>query len=191
MPKRAAADFDAFCRKAFDFLERQNVRYLVIGGLAVIAVGEPRTTGDVDVIAFLTPEQAEKLIGRAVRSRFEAVEPAVERRRLRETGTLRLRRPPFQLDLILASLPFEDEAYRRSSLRRLFGRSVRLPSPEDLILFKVLAGRDKDLVDAAGVARRHAGKLDRQYLEQTLRPLCDLAEDMTAWRHLKKILARS
>jgi len=38
--------FDTFCHFAFTFLEREGVRYLVIGGLAVIAVGEPRTTAD-------------------------------------------------------------------------------------------------------------------------------------------------
>ncbi len=37
---------------------------------------------------------------------------------------------------------------------------LRFPSPEDLILFKILAGRDKDILDATGVARRHAGRLD-------------------------------
>jgi hypothetical protein len=39
----AANEFDAFCRQAFEFLEHRNVRYLVIGGLAVVVVGEPRT----------------------------------------------------------------------------------------------------------------------------------------------------
>ena len=34
-----ASQFDDFCRFAFSFLEREGVRYLVIGGLAVVAVG--------------------------------------------------------------------------------------------------------------------------------------------------------
>jgi len=82
----------------------------------------------------------------------------------------------------------EEVAYERSSVQRLFGRMVRFPSPEDLILFKILAGRDKDIVDAVGVARRHAGRLDRRYLEETLQPICDLAEDLTAWRRLQGVL---
>jgi hypothetical protein len=179
--------FDTFCRQAFDFLDDAGVRYLVIGGLAVIAVGEPRTTGDVDVIAYLSANAAKALIGKATRAGF-ALERAVEQRRLRETGTLRFRRAPFQLDLILASLPFEEAAYRRAVRARLFGRLVRFPSPEDLILFKILAGREKDLLDAAGVARRHAEGLDRRYLEATLRPICDLAEDMSAWHRLQRVL---
>jgi hypothetical protein len=114
-----------------------------------------------------------------------------ERRRLRETGTLRLRRGLFQLDLILASLPFEDAAFRRSFRKRLFGRTVHLPTPEDLILFKVLAGRDKDLLDAVGVARRHFARLDRAYLERTMQELCELAQDMAPWRRLKEMLEKA
>lgn len=184
---RGGSEFDGFCRLAFAFLDGAGVRYLVVGGLAVIVVGEPRTTADADVIAFLDSQEAESLIAKAGEAGLEC-QPDIERRRLRETGTLRFRRGRFQLDVILASLPFEDAALRRSSTRQLFGRKLRFPSPEDLILFKVLAGRQKDLVDASGIARRHAGKLDRKYLEATLRPICDLAEDMAPWRRLQGLL---
>jgi hypothetical protein len=75
--------------------------------------------------------------------------------------------------------------------KRLFGRLVPLPTPEDLILFKVLAGRDKDILDAIGVARRHLPRLDRRYLENTIQGICDLAEDMQPWRRLEDVLRRA
>jgi hypothetical protein len=187
---RRGGEFDEFCRQAFAFLDGAGVRYLVVGGLAVIVVGEPRTTADADVIAFLDAQGAESLIAKAGAAGFEC-RPDVEHRRLLETGTLRFRRGRFQLDVILASLPFEAVAFKRSSTQRLFGRTLQFPSPEDLLVFKVLAGRPKDLLDAAGIARRHAGKLDRKYLETTLRPICDLAEDTTAWRRLQDLLGEN
>lgn len=183
MTSSSTSDFDAFCREAFDFLDRAAVRHLLIGGLAVVAVGEPRTTADVDVIAFLTDFEADVLLTKAGEAGFE-LDVAVERERLRETGTLRFRRGPFQLDIILASLPFEETAYARARRHRLFGRVVALPSPEDLVLFKVLAGRDKDVLDAVGIVRRHPTTFDWAYVEDTVRHLCDLAEDLTAWRRL-------
>lgn len=185
----AGSTFDEFCRAAFDFLDGSGVRYLVIGGLAVVAVGEPRTTADADAIAYLTPKQAESLIMKGKGAGFD-VEPKAEMKRLKATGTLRFRRGRFQLDLILASLPFEEEAYRRSQAKEIFGRKLRFPTPEDLILFKVLSGRDKDLLDAQGVVRRHSKRLDRGYLETTLRPICDLAEDMTPWKRLQEVLRK-
>ncbi len=143
----ATSDFDEFCRSAFAFLAARKIRFLVIGGLAVAAVGEPRLTGDVDVIAFVSLEEAEELIAAGAAHGFE-VDVSLERRRLQETHTLRFGRGYFQLDLILASLPFEEAAFARSTKRRLFGHLVPLPSAEDLILLKVLAGRDNDLLDA-------------------------------------------
>ncbi len=59
----AASEFDAFCRQAFEFLERRGVRYLVIGGLAVV-VGEPRTTADADAIVFTSAAEDASFWGR-------------------------------------------------------------------------------------------------------------------------------
>jgi len=184
------SEFDLFCEKAFGFLRETEVPYLVVGGLAVIALGEPRTTGDADVVAFIRPKEAEKVIRWAARSGFE-VDLDRELECLKETGTFSLRIPPFHLDVILASLPFEEEALHRSRPQRLFGLTIPFPTPEDLILFKILAGREKDLLDAQGVIRRHGKKLDVEYIEKTLRSLCDLAEDITPWNRWKECLAKS
>lgn len=67
-------------------------------------------TGDADVIAFLSDAEATALIAAASAAGFDANAEA-ETERLRTTGTLRFRLPPFQLDIITASLPFEDMAY--------------------------------------------------------------------------------
>jgi hypothetical protein len=183
----AKSEFDEFCRFAFSFLEGERTRFLVVGGLAVVAVGEPRTTADADAIVFVSQTEAESLIVRAAAAGFE-VREELERERLATTGTMRFRRGRFQIDLITASLPFEDAAYARASFHHLFGIRLPFPSPEDLILFKVLAGRDKDMLDAAGVVRRHGDRLDVAYLERTLRPICELAEDIAPWNRLHRVL---
>ena len=183
-----ANEFDDFCRFAVSFLENERTRFLVIGGLAVVVVGEPRTTADADAIVFLSQAEAESLIGRAAAAGFEVRED-VERERLATTGTLRFRRGRYRIDLITASLPFEDAAYERASVHPLFGVRLPFPSPEDLILLKVLAGRDKDMLDAAGVVRRHGDRLDVAYLERTLLPICELAEDMAPWSRLRRLFA--
>jgi len=185
----APSEFDSFCRQAFAFLEDQHVRYLVVGGLAVVVVGEPRTTADADVIVFVSPAEADSLIRAAAEAGFD-LQADVERERLSCTGTMRFRRGRFQLDLITASLPFEETARERATRHELFGVSLPFPSPEDLILFKILAGRDKDMLDATGIARRHRGRLDIPYLEQTLLAICDAAEDVSLWGRLQRVIAR-
>jgi hypothetical protein len=181
----AQSEFDDFCRFAFSFLEGERIRFLVVGGLAVVVVGEPRTTAD--AIVFFSQTEAESLIGRAAAAGFD-VREHVERERLAATGTMRFHRGRFQIDLITASLPFEDAAYERASHHEVFGIRLPFSSPEDLLLFKVLAGRDKDMLDAAGVVRRHGDRLDVAYLERTLRPICELAEGMAPWNRLHRVL---
>ena len=186
----APSEFDSFCRFVFQFLDNCGTRYLVIGGLAVIVVGEPRTTADADALIFVSLAEAESLIQQANEAGFD-LRDDIERKRLAETGTVRFRRGVFQVDLITASLPFEETAYHRASFHQLFGIRLPFPSPEDLILFKILAGRDKDILDAIGVARRHTDRIDVAYLERTLLPLCELAEDMSYWNRLHDVLARA
>ncbi|MDA0253802.1 MAG: hypothetical protein O3C39_05360 [Planctomycetota bacterium] len=183
----AGNEFDDFCRFAFTFLENRGTPYLVIGGLAVVAVGEPRTTADADAIVFVSTAEAKELILDAADTGFD-LQVEIELARLAATGTMRLRRGRFQIDLITASLPFEETALARATRYELFGMPLPFPSPEDLILLKVLAGRDKDMLDAAGVARRHGDRLDVAYLHRTLRPICELAEDMGPWIRLERIL---
>jgi hypothetical protein len=113
--RKSPTTFDTFCREAVDFLAGASTPYLIIGGLAVAVIGEPRMTGDVDVIGYLSMEQASVLIDAAVAAGFEVAPD--ERERLHATGTLRFTKGRFQLDIILASLPFEDDARARARKR--------------------------------------------------------------------------
>ena len=190
MSRRAqTSSFDVFCRDSIDLIRSARTPFLLIGGLAVIALGVARTTADIDLVAYADPGRGAALIDLARAAGFTAAHD--ELARMEATGTLRFKRGPFQLDIILASLPFESAALERAQRKRLFGRLVPLPTPEDLLLFKVLAGRDKDLHDAVGIARRHLARLDRRYLERSINQVCDLAEDLTAKRQLEAVLAKA
>jgi hypothetical protein len=176
--------FDAFCRACLDVLKAGRTRHLIVGGVAVTAVGEPRFTADLAVIVFVQIAQLERLLARAIEKGFEA-DPAVELAAAREGGSVRLTRGRFHFDLIVRSLFIEDLAYDHSRVLKVFARSARFPSPEDLVVLKVVAGRPKDLLDVDGVLKRHREKLDRNYVETTLRRVCDLAEDhaiLERWR---------
>jgi len=183
-----AESFDAFCRACLDVLKARRIRYVVVGGLAVTAVGEPRLTADIDVIVFADRTKLEQLLRFATQHGFKA-DVEAELAAVAEGGSLRLDRGRFHFDLIVRSLFIEDQAYEHSRTRKLFGRSVRFPSPEDLAILKTVAGRPRDLLDVAGIVRRHAEKLDRRYIEATLRKVCDLAEDhaiLERWRAVSR-----
>ncbi|MEP6862973.1 MAG: hypothetical protein ABJE66_20265 [Deltaproteobacteria bacterium] len=136
------------------------------------------------MIVFLQIEQLERLLACAIERGFEA-DAAAELAAAREGGSVRLTRGRFHFDLILRSLFIEDLAYEHSTVLTVFERAARFPSPEDLVVLKVVAGRPKDLLDVEGVLKRHREKLDRDYVEATLSRVCDLAEDhaiLERWR---------
>ena len=119
--------FDDFCRFALASLDDRGTRHLVSGGLAVMVGGEPRTTLDADAVVFVSLAEPEVLIRQAAEAGCEVRED-VERQRRASTGKVRLRRGRFQIDLITASLPFEEAASRRASVHERCGRRFRFPA---------------------------------------------------------------
>jgi predicted nucleotidyltransferase len=187
---RGRADFDAFGHDALGLLVELGLEFLLIGGVAVIARGVPRTTADVDVLIFASEARLVELLDAALAAGFTA-DRETELEALRTTGTLRIRRGVRQLDIIAASLPFERRALDRAKKQSFFGVSVALPTAEDLLAFKVLAGREKDLDDAVHIAARHLPNLDVARAEEAVREVAEYAEDMSLVARLHAVLRKA
>jgi hypothetical protein len=54
--------FDSLFLEFLDLLNKNNARYVVIGGYAVVIHGVNRTTGDLDIFIERTKENAEKIL---------------------------------------------------------------------------------------------------------------------------------
>jgi predicted nucleotidyltransferase len=163
--------FDDFCRACLDLLKARRTKYVIIGGVAVTAVGEPRFTADLDAVIFVDDKAIEPLLAAAADRGFE-LDLDAEREAIAAGRSIRLTRGTFHFDLLVRSLFIEDQALERSRTIKVFRRAVRFPSPEDLLILKLAAGRPRDLLDAEGIMRRHGRALDRKYVERTLRALC-------------------
>jgi len=150
-----------FYQRLFATLARNEVRYLLVGGLAVNLHGIPRMTMDVDVIIALDPQNVDHFIAAAKElglrpvlpvAMAELADPAkrkewVEERNLvafalhaQETGV------PTVDVLLGVDLRFE-EAYRRRVVRDLDGIAIDVASIKDLIAMKGESGREQDRYD--------------------------------------------
>ena len=109
-------------------------------------------------------------------------------RRIDLTGTLSTRRGRWRIDVILASTEFEQSAFQRAQRLRLYGVEANFPTPEDLILLKLVPGREKDLLDIKTVVTWHRGRLDVSHLERWAQRLSDEAEDARLWQTLRQLL---
>ena len=173
--------------KVRSLLNRLKIPYLVIGGMAVGIVGEPRFTQDLDIDLFLREEDLPSFLKAAKKRSFAFSERQILLS-VRSTGTFSIRENDVHVDFIIASTPLEAEALKRRKTFKLFGVSMPFPSPEDLILLKIIPGRMSDLADAESIVARHRSKLDTAYLERWARRLSEDQENPRIWGTLRKLL---
>jgi hypothetical protein len=176
-------------------LDDLGVGWAVIGGLAVSARAEPRTTRDID-LAIAAPSDAEgeglaaSLVRRGYRIRDEGVLENLATGRL---AALRLS-PPGEpdegvvVDRLFHSSGVEAELIDTAETIELFaGVLVPVARRGPLIALKLLAGRAQDIADARSLLRAaSAGDVEetRETLELIRRRGCDRG------RHLRDLLDR-
>jgi Nucleotidyltransferase of unknown function (DUF6036) len=167
-------------------LDDARLPYMLVGGQANAVWGEPRATLDIDVTVWAEgrPNAVSQL---TVRFRALVAEPETF---VRETRVLPLESADgVRIDVIFGMLPFEEEAIKRARPIRVAAMEVRVCTPEDLILMKILSDRERDIADARGVALRRMDDLDLEYLEPRIEELATLLERpeiRTRWAQWKK-----
>jgi hypothetical protein len=175
-----AAHFAAALRSLSRLLQRTTaagvaeVRFALIGGLAVSAWGQVRATQDIDVLADSTPSPVQALAVRKDLAAFwEAQGCVVEwRSGLADDPIpllLRLTLPPpnaMTVDVLWAWRLWQREALKRASVVRVARASISVLQPEDLILMKLQAGGPQDLLDVENILSANPPELDRQRLIQ-------------------------
>ncbi|MBI4601348.1 MAG: nucleotidyltransferase [Planctomycetes bacterium] len=168
MPDRRPSVPDVF-RKGVQLLEAQRVPFIVVGGLAAGLQGRPRVTEDVD---FMITIPSHKVWGLAEAARKEGfdVEPHEAELHWLASGFVRLWLGPpkdrVALDLMACNSDFLREASWRAQHAVCMGHRVPIASPEDMMLFKLSAYRDKDVLDLQAIFLRHEEKLDREHLRK-------------------------
>jgi hypothetical protein len=145
----------ALLRTVVDACDEVGVRYAVIGAVARNAWAPPRATTDLDLTASCAP------------AAFAALIAALERRALTVKRTIsndpRAAVPDIvlleadsgvvrRLDLLIAKTPFELEAIGGAVTKEI-GVACRVVRPEHLIVYKLIAGRARDLSDAEDVVQ--------------------------------------
>lgn len=155
--------------RIFAALERHDVEYLTIGGVAVNAHGHLRNTRDVDVLVEWTAENMRRLASAlaeldaelaGVDAELLDVDP-LDPDDLLNGGNFTLRTASGGLDLfdpeeIPGGRPYE-EMRLRAVEATVAGVRIRAVGFDDLIRLKRESGRDRDLEDIATLLRGNPG----------------------------------
>jgi len=124
-----------------------GVSWYLFGAQAALLYGSARLTADVDATVLLAFVAATRVI------------PVVHR----PTG--------LPADIVLGGPGLEELFLSRASKRSIGGTQIPVVSPEDLIVMKVLAGRDKDKEDVRAVLRAGQATLKLDSVRATIEML--------------------
>lgn len=120
-----------------DALDELGAPAAIIGGLAVIARGIPRSTVDIDATVSARAVEPERLATVLARHDIrERTDGAVAFARRRHVFLGRHQPTGVGLDISLAWLPFEEEAIARAEVLDVAGVKARVARPEDLVIEK-------------------------------------------------------
>jgi len=139
--KRLPEDFRDF----LSFLNKNNVKYLLLGGWAVGIYGQPRATADMDILIATDESNLDNL----QKALHDFGVPAVEKDLFRESGNVfQMGKSPIRIELINEASGISiDDCYQRRNEITIDDVTVSLISREDLITNKKASGRIKDLAD--------------------------------------------
>lgn len=139
-------------------LNAAGVRYVVVGGIALIRHGVVRATRDVDVVYDPAPENREAI--KSLIETWKATRPdgsPLKDDALSSGSSIHLSTSHGELDLLseqVASVSFSD-LFQRAEIRRIDGVEAPICSLPDLVTLKRAAGRERDLADLSELESAH------------------------------------
>ncbi len=190
MPSIDLNDPVAVLVAASQALERANLEAAAYGGLALAVYGEPRETKDADLaVAGVSGAQGEAALRTAgfdVILAFDRLPfggQLVSRLTLigGSAGSLNT------ADLVEPRSPrYAQQVLARSLAGSLRQQPLRVVSPEDFVVMKILATRERDVEDAVTLVRSLAKRLDMELIERELGALAIEISDYDVigrWQH--------
>lgn len=178
------------------FLTARGIPYVLIGGMAAQQWAEPRFTLDVDMSVAPPLNASEEFLHDLLAHFPPRIDDALAfAMKSRVVLIKALNGCP--VDISLALPGYEDEVMRRAVDYEIEpGKVTRLCSAEDFIIYKVVAGRPRDLLDIEGAIARQRRSLDIAYIRRWLTEFAAILENPELlqrfeqpWRRIRTVTA--
>jgi predicted nucleotidyltransferase len=142
-------------REFLKSLKDNDVKYLLIGGYAVILNGHIRNTMDLDIAIAPSDENADRMVKALKDFGFDVPNLSVDLF-TKPRNVVRMGFPPIKIEIInyLEGVAFE-KAHANRRLVNFEGLEISLIDVHDLIANKKAVGRPQDLADIAKLQELH------------------------------------
>lgn len=159
-------------RKIITVFKKSKTKIVFMGGIATSVFGRPRATYDVDGFILIEKSDLAGLLSRLAKAGFkhDKKQPFKSIRGM-SFITLIYSKLKTYVDLFIASSEFHRNILERARSVKVDGLKVPLVSPEDLVLLKLVSGRERDLEDVREILAENKGKIDFPYLKKWAKAL--------------------
>jgi hypothetical protein len=150
----------AVTKRLVKALECSGCRYALTGGFAAGYYGSVRSTVDIDVIISVSEEDYNKFTACIKKYGF-----TVDRKTLnRSFGEIGDSRSIFYIHFFKTEIDEDAATLNRSRKISLFGQTISIVTPEDLIVWKYKRGSDWDMADIKNIMDNTP--VDVKYIEK-------------------------
>lgn len=171
-----------------DQLKQKHIDFIVIGGQAVLLYGEPRLTNDIDIILGRDTDSLPLILEICKKLTFVPLVKNKLDEFVGETMVLPCvdKKTGIKVDFIFSFTDFEKEAIKRANKIKILKREVPYASIEDLIIFKIVAGRERDLEDVRIIMLKNPD-FNKEAIERELKNF-DAMTGMASFKSWRKLV---
>ncbi len=140
-------------KELLNLFKKHNVKYLVVGGYAVMRYTEPRFTKDLDLLISVEIKNATAVYNAL--KEFGAPLSGLTVKDFSQEGYFyQMGRPPMRVDIMMSipGIKFDD-AWSQHERLTIDGIEMNFISKKDLIASKKASGRSQDLIDVENLEK--------------------------------------
>ncbi|MEK7449487.1 MAG: DUF6036 family nucleotidyltransferase [Planctomycetota bacterium] len=164
---------------------------MIIGGVAVIALGYPRLTTDIDSTILVSLNALEPLLKKLDTHGIDSrIENTIDFAKSNHVLLMKHRTSGINIDISLAGLPFEKKAIADRQFINFAGVRIAIPKVEDILIYKMVASRTKDLRDVEELLLRHIDKINLAEVRNVLKQFATLLERPEIITQLEELIKR-
>ena len=144
--------YKSLLQKIANQLQKKKIPYMVIGGQAVLLYGRPRLTKDIDITVGIGVEELHLLkeVVQSLHLKILTDNPDLFVKRTMVFPVID-KRSGIRVDFILSYSTYEQEAILNAKPIKFGKVVVHFASLEDIVVHKLIAGREKDIEDVEGI----------------------------------------
>ena len=150
-------------------LNQNKIPYIIIGGQAVLLYGEPRLTKDIDITLGFGPENL-KEVNKIVYDLSLKILVKNAGDFVNKTMVLPVidEKSGIKIDFIFSFTHYEKQAIKRAKKVKILGYNVNFASLEDLLIHKIISGRERDIEDTINILLKNR-KFNKPYINKWLK----------------------